>query len=667
MGAEAQPLRCRDRGAVMGAEAQPLRRREFLNPPWAKIDEPQLQGREFLVNRKLVAGFDAWRMQMQPATPSESTEAASHTNATPPNTTPPESTEAAAVVGLGSSPLPTKYGKSDLGDLDLGDFDLGSSPLPPLFDGLGDLGDLGDLATKYGKSDLGDLGLGDLGAASPLPSKYGKSGLGDLGAASPLAPLGCVSSSLSPLLAPLGCVGNSLLEAAAAEAVEAEANEAAISFAAGVLAALAMLPEPSAHPPPPPPSHRPPSHHLAALAMLPKPSIAVEAEGEGEVAEAVEAEAAEAEAEAVSEAEAEAEAAAAEVAEEAVAAEVGVEVEVEVEVVLEPQAGAESAAAETATALEEETTAGTTASVSAADEITLVPPEAQDTPSAPDRSQHACAPYGAFALQEVCDTPSAPRSSCSSQQLFLTACETPSVKSASLAHLPLVVRSGDKLAAGSRGRRLQCSLDEVAFSVATEPPDPTPAAPTTAPAAGMSPIDVPADAAPSDFAAGVLAALAQLPAQLPAPLLRHPPPFPDGSCSSARSLNQIETAAVAETVSSDGRSLNQIEIAVAETVSSDGRRCRQTAVAETAVAVAAAQTGGAVGRTLVHRTAASPARQTLHVMAWAGFGAVYTVEVPGMARRLVPAAKGVQDELLRRLWWRRLWDIMCQGSGDIPY
>ena len=54
-------------------------------------------------------------------------------------------------------------------------------------------------------------------------------------------------------------------------------------------------------------------------------------------------------------------------------------------------------------------------------------------------------------------------------------------------------------------------------------------------------------------------------------------------------------------------------------------------------------------------------------MAWAGFGAVYTVEVPGMARRLVPAAKGVQDELLRRLWWRRLWDIMCQGSGDIPY
>ena len=54
-------------------------------------------------------------------------------------------------------------------------------------------------------------------------------------------------------------------------------------------------------------------------------------------------------------------------------------------------------------------------------------------------------------------------------------------------------------------------------------------------------------------------------------------------------------------------------------------------------------------------------------VAWAGFGAVYTVEVPGTARRLVPAAKGVQDELLRRLWWRRLWDIMCQGSGDIPY
>jgi len=70
---------------------------------------------------------------------------------------------------------------------------------------------------------------------------------------------------------------------------------------------------------------------------------------------------------------------------------------------------------------------------------------------------------------------------------------------------------------------------------------------------------------------------------------------------------------------------------------------------------------------LVHRTAASPARQTLHVVAWAGFGAVYTVEVPGTALRLVPAAKGVQDELLRRLWWRRLWDIMCQGSGDIPY
>jgi hypothetical protein len=49
-------------------------------------------------------------------------------------------------------------------------------------------------------------------------------------------------------------------------------------------------------------------------------------------------------------------------------------------------------------------------------------------------------------------------------------------------------------------------------------------------------------------------------------------------------------------------------------------------------------------------------------VAWAGFGAVYTAEVPGTALRLVPAAKGVQDELLRRLWWRRLWDIMCQKA-----
>ena len=315
--------------------------------------------------------------------------------------------------------------------------------------------------------------------------------------------------------------------------------------------------------------------------------------------------------------------------------------------------GAETAAAETATAVEEEeeTAAGTTAAATAADYITLVPPEAHDTPSAPDRSQHACARYGAFALPEACDTPSAPGSSCSSQQLFLTACETPS---ASLARVPLVVRSGDKVAAGAKGRRLQCSLDEVAFGVATvttvatvatvttEQLDPPRAAPTTAPAAGMRAIDARYDAPPSDFVAGVLAALAQL----PSPLLPHlsdpegsclirTAPFPEGSCSSsARSLHQVETAAVAETATST---------------------------------VAAAHTDGVVGQTLVHRTAASPARQTLHVVAWAGFGAVYTVEVPGTARRMVPAAKGVQDELLRRLWWRRLWDIMCQGSGDIPY
>ena len=88
-------------------------------------------------------------------------------------------------------------------------------------------------------------------------------------------------------------------------------------------------------------------------------------------------------------------------------------------------------------------------------------------------------------------------------------------------------------------------------------------------------------------------------------------------------------------------------VAAAEGAAAAEAKGAETAAAETTSAVEEEEADGSV--------------------AWAGFGAVYTVEVPGTALRLVPAAKGVQDELLRRLWWRRLWDIMCQGSGDIPY